>query len=321
MSNKYDIYDQIAIAIREKTPFVIVESFDDRQIYVAILNTYLPDKQIDVFYVGEFEDYNNGCEFVIELIKKIQTDLANENVSQLVLGIIDRDTRPYIDSQARPYEEEKSWEKVQNLKGLFVLKYYSIETYFANVNSLKKLTCNITYALPKDLKPEIINHLAQSDEESLYLLYYIALDAFKEHYVGKEHYKAEKTFKDDELGSAVTKSGFLNRFKNVLLPQKQADLEAFALQKGININNAKEIIKGKWYLYLFVTNYHQQLEKLQALTTFPVSEVFKPKLIGNADDKIKHLYTRILECPDEVELADIIQKLRELGLKDVNNAS
>ncbi len=315
MSNKYDIYDQIAIAIREKMPFVIVESYDDRKIYTTIINTYLPEKNIEVFYISEFDEYPNGCESVIDLIEKIQSDLENEQVSQLVLGIIDRDTRPYIDTQARSYVATRNWDTIQQLKGLFILKYYSIETYFANTNSLKKLTCNITYALPKDLKPEIINHLAQSDEENLSLLYYVALDAFKEHYIGKEHYKAIKTYKDDELGSAVTKKGFLNNFKTNQLPNKQADLEEFALQKGISIANVKEIIKGKWYLYLFVTHYHQQLEKLQNQTEFPVSEVFKVQIEGNADSKIKHYYFKILDFPDEAELADIIEKLRELGVQ------
>jgi hypothetical protein len=312
MTNKYDIYDQIAIAIREKQPFIIVESEDDRQIYDNIASHI--QKNLTVFYVGEFDDYSNGCEAVIDLIAKIQVDLENSMVEKLVLGIIDRDTRPYIDTQARPYLETKSWAKLQTYKGLFVLKYYSIETYFANKNSLAKLISKITYATPKDINNAIIDYIAQTEQETLLLLFYISIDAFKEHYLGTENYKSVKSYAADEYGSTVSKIGFLANFNSQHLPVKKQELDNFAIEKSIFAHDTKLIIKGKWYLYHFVTVCYYQIAKIytQNLDFIPADKIFRLKIQGNDDLKIRQMYQQILECIDETELSDIIQRFREL---------
>jgi hypothetical protein len=313
MTNKYDIYDQIAIAIREKTPFIIVESDDDRQIYDNIAN-YI-QKNLTVFYVAEFDDYSNGCEAVIDLIAKIQVDLENSMVEKLVLGIIDRDTRPYIDTQARPYLETKSWAKLQTYKGLFILKYYSIETYFANKNSLAKLISKITYATLKDVNNKIIDYLTQTEQETLLLLFYISVDAFKEHYLGTENYKSIKSYAADEHGSTVSKKDFLENFSKQHLPIKKQELDNFATEKSISMQDIKLIIKGKWYLYHFVTVCYSQIDTIynKNLDFISADKIFRLKIQGNDDLKIRQMYHQILDCIDETELSDIIQRFRELS--------
>lgn len=311
MNLKYDIYDQIALAIRETRPFLVVESYDDRQIYTQIAQ-YI-HKKIDVFQVSEFDNYTSGCESVIKLIDKIQSDFQQNNIAKYVLGIIDRDTRPYIAPQARPYNTDTDWAKLQTLQGLFILKYYAIETYFATPKSIEKLLPKITYATTNDISVDVISHLLSKHQEHSELLFYIALDALKEHYLGNDIYKAKKSFAEDEHGSAVTANDFLQHFANYLT-LIQSDLDEFASQKSITLQNTKQVIKGKWYLYYFSKKVYEQLSGLESqnLHFIPNKEVFKMKLQGNNSQRIRQIYDRTLECIDEDELEDVIQELRKL---------
>lgn len=311
MNLKYDIYDYIALAIREQKPFLVVESYDDRQIYTQIAE-YI-QKNIDILQVSEFDNYTNGCESVIKLITKIQPDFQQNNIAKYVLGIIDRDTRPYITPNERPYNADSDWALVQTLQGLFILKYYSIETYFATSQNITKLLQKITYATAKDSNPNIISYLLSNEQIHLPLLFYISIDALKEHCLGYEAYKARKSYAEDEQGSAVTAEGFLSNF-STYLANNQSHLDEFATQKNITFQNRKQVIKGKWYLYYFSTKIDEQLGKIgkEDLSFIPNKDVFKVKLQGNDTQRTRQIYDRMLECIDEDELEDVIQELRKL---------
>lgn len=134
---RYDLVRLLNRAIQLNKPFLLVEGKDDPQIYDRIAEK--ADKQVDIFPVNMVEDYASGCDNVIKAIDKLQPkfDERPEN-EHLVLGIIDRDSRPY-----RPLQEDEI--DYRTLKSLFILKYYSIETYFATRNNLKKLIEKLTY--------------------------------------------------------------------------------------------------------------------------------------------------------------------------------
>lgn len=303
MNLKYDIYDQISLAKSEKTPFIIVESIDDRQIYDRLARQI--EKNATVYQVSEFDEYTNGCTAVIDLVQKIQPDFQENAIDKYVLGIIDRD--------ARPYKDQQDWEGVQNLQGLFILKYYSIETYFANRQSLAKMLTKITYATPQDLREELLDYFLAKEQETLPMLFYISLDALKEHCLGKEQYKAFNIY--DEKESTVVDSNRFRRFEETVLPNKKADLDHFRLEKGIALEEAKLVIKGKWYLYHFVWAFYQQSTHFKD-QNFPFEvnkQLFERKAQkGMLSVQVEQLYYVIMEEIDETEFSDIIERLRNL---------
>jgi hypothetical protein len=91
---KYSLEDCFAKAIMDKTPIVIVEGKDDRQIYQRIANAINVD--LSVYQVNEFEEFGPGCYNVIAAFTRIQPKYGeNERNIKWVAGIIDRDSRPY----------------------------------------------------------------------------------------------------------------------------------------------------------------------------------------------------------------------------------
>ncbi len=127
---KYDLFELLNVAITMNKSFLLVEGKDDKQIYARIAKK--ANKDFDIYLINSIEEYAEGCDSVIKALAKLQPKfLEREDNIQRVLGIIDRDSRSY--RTLRSHEID-----YQSLKGLFVLKHYSIETYFATRTNLKK---------------------------------------------------------------------------------------------------------------------------------------------------------------------------------------
>ena len=114
MSLKHDLFDALARARMISEPMIIVEGKDDYQIYQSIADIVKPN--LEVYQADEFENYEAGCKGVIKCLEVLQPKFEErpDNIRK-VLGIIDRDARPYRNDLPT------------HLKGLFVTKYYSIE--------------------------------------------------------------------------------------------------------------------------------------------------------------------------------------------------
>lgn len=297
MEFKIRLIDRLVEARMNKEPFIIVEGKDDRQIYSRIAREI--QKSAKIHRVEDFEDFGSGCENVIQSLEFLQQKLINDPTNQhYVLGIIDRDSRPYKGDLA-----------FQQLINLFVLRYYSIESYFATKNNLKRIIEKITHATFEDIDEEIIVFVSNHVQEVHESLYYIALDALKQECIGADNYQAAISYgielNLDKLHHVTTK---ISPLKN--------DLDVFASEKGIDINDLKLVANGKWMLRIYLSRAKEAIvlidekwrnKELRGKTTY--SPYFKTK----TDHKITDLYQDVLQFIDHEECSDIIAAINNLA--------
>ena len=233
MELKFDLFDSVAAAIMTKEPLIIVEGKDDYQLYSLIANSI--DKKIQVYQVNEFADYSEGCTGVIKAVTKLQPKFEERmEVIHKVLGIIDRDVKYF------------RGELPVSLKGLFVTKYYSIETYFATRTNLLKVINKISFTTSSDISEDVLTFVETGFLETIDDFYLVSLEALKNActrgYVSVVGY-------DDSEGK-ITERGSRAHLLS-LLESKKADLLAFAQHLRIDQTQIKLVSKGKWYLYAF----------------------------------------------------------------------
>jgi hypothetical protein len=311
---KLDLSVAFANAIMTRQPMVIVEGKDDRQIYERLAGQI--GVSLQIYQVNEFEDYAAGCFHVIACLDSLQPELAKkaDNI-HFILGIIDRDVRPFRN------------ELPTHLKGLFVTKYYSIETYFATRQNLSKLINDLTYTVSKDIDDIILNFVEELFNQSRSDLYYISLEALKTacvpNYSGIVGYS-------DKSGKVLeeAKKYLLGKGKNYTFSQialKKPELDIFANSLNIGLTDLKSITKGKWYLYFFVYCGLQQIQQLSDNCQKAKISQCRSCKIGNYPDclfKLKRknpnpedLYESILNFIDLQECEDIIVALNRLYRK------
>lgn len=300
-------------AIMNKKPLIIVEGVDDRKIYNNIAEAIR--KNVTVMRVSDLQ-FVAGCNGVVDCMKVLQTqlDLDSSNL-KFVLGIIDRD--------ARFFKNAIEFQEIQNLKGIFILKHYSIETYFATRNSLKILLTKITNAIKSDIDDAILDFIEDNIGVYLETLYYISLDALKEHCLGKQLHNANYSYEKEPTNIVGEK--IMLHFNSNILPNKKEDLDSFATSKSISFQDAKKIIKGKWYLYYYIYRSYAQIIQLKGFEkdAYDVEHYYNPSTSFEPIFKLNfdiesgkmpaYLYPLMLQCIDETELSDIIQKFRELS--------
>lgn len=307
MEFKHRLVDTLVRARMIKEPFVVVEGKDDRQIYSRIAVEI--NKEVKVHAVAEFKDFHAGCENVIQCLSQLQAKLASDETNRrYVLGIIDRDSRPY-----------KGDTTPDTLINLYILKYYSIETYFATHTNLARLIEKGTYATIKDIDKEILDFVLDNIPPSYPVLYYISLDALKQECLGVDAYKAKVGYGDDDTGSKVSRQ-FRDHFEQNFLPLSKADLDAFAEQKGISIEQLKLIAKGKWYLYNYlyragfhIKKLHEKCLAKELFSSQHYGDIFKLRIERNADQLVDIFYQDILQFIDHEECSDIIEVINALG--------
>lgn len=303
---KYDLFELLNIAIYSDIPIVLVEGKDDPQIYKRIAKTN--NKTIDVYPINTIDEYASGCDNVIKAIDKLQPKFEerSENIKRLV-GIIDRDVRPYREL----YENEIDY---KTLKGLFILKYYSIETYFATDNSIAKLIEKLTYLSTDEVTQEIIQIVMNNFNDIKEKLYLISLEALKNACV--KDYTSIVGYDDD---SVKDNGRFINFVSSV--ETKKVELLSFASEKDITENDLKLICKGKWFLNHFVNKANEQIKELSTLCRNDDINMCKSCLTGNNHDchykykvgyQTQAIYNDTMEYVDNNECSDILEMITDL---------
>lgn len=326
MKPKDDLNAVFNTATMTKTPCVMVEGIDDRSIYENV--TKKLGINIDVVHVSLLEDYHAGCEGVIKCIQKLQEKfIIAPDTEKYFFGIIDRDTRPY--------ENPTEFEEIQQLKKLFILKYYSIETYFATPKNIEYVVSKITNAINSDITQKVLDFLQKTQNDNLKTLYYLAIDATKEHCEQNKEGEKHKARKNLESKNTVSEDKSLKSFKDFLdleTNHLKEVLDDFAQLHQITFGDYKKIIKGKWYLHYFCYKIFQQLTILSKKETEfsdfekifqdenPTEKrtgnyepIFKLKTASDWNNASLTINTHIFSEFDEQELADIITELRKLG--------
>lgn len=303
---KYDLFDLLNSSIMTGIPVVFVEGKDDPQIYVRISKSI--NKDIEVYPINTIEDYSSGCDNVIKAVNKLQIKFSERVDNEYrVLGIIDRDVRPYR-------ELSESEINFTTLKGLFILRYYSIETYFATKRNAGKIIEKLTY-----LSTEMIdNDLLQFVEADFVLLnpilYLVSLEALKN--ACTRDYATVVGYNDDRIKDT-------NRIMYLYLQieTKKSDLELFASQKGISFDDIKKICKGKWYLFHYVNKLNDKIKTLQTHCQNNQIKQCKSCEVQHYEDcyykykagyQINGLCNDIFEYVDTEECDDIIQRFNQL---------
>lgn len=303
MELKYDLFDVLAAAIMIEEPILIVEGKDDFQIYDSLAKSI--NKKVQIYQSNEFKDHHEGCNGVIKCIEKLQVkyDEREDNVNKII-GIIDKDVRDFR-------------QDIPSLKGLFVTKHYSIETYFATLNNLRQLLSNITYNIHEEIDDDILHFLEDPFKESLENLYIISLEALK----NACHNGYETTVGYDFSEHKITASQFL---EDVLprLENKKVDLESFASELNLNLNNVKLIAKGKWYLYWYLNNIYPLIKDLKEKCNGSIITQCRSCRVGNFQDclyktkndyRIDHLIEMMLTFIDNQECEDIFGIINNLN--------
>jgi hypothetical protein len=303
---KYDLFELLNAAIQTNIPVIIVEGKDDPQIYYRIADK--ANKIVDIYLINNIENYYSGCDNVIKCISELQPkyEEREENVNRII-GIIDRDVRPY--RELRDYEVD-----YRELKGLFVLKYYSYETYFATETILKNLLLKLTHITSKEIDSSIFPFLIEKFENTKQDLYYISLEVLKNSC--EEHYISALGYSDDSVKEVKARQHFLS-----LISHKIPELDNFAISKSISIYDLKLICKGKWYLYVYLSKANEQIKKLSEKCKNGEIVQCNSCKIGNNEDcgytyktgyQINSIYNDVFEYIDEMECSDIIERFKQL---------
>ena len=227
---------------KRKKPYILVEGKDDIAFYENIVESI--DRDYTVKPIGRYKDSSN-CVAVIEFMQELDEALKGEKYRKYFLGIIDGDAR----KQKNDFPKENSL--------LYILQYYSWESYFVNQEVIAKSIKNFlkTRSLLKD---ELITKLYNENIEPYLLneLWFCAL----------------KRLKDMENDNDCNEEGSIDRLDKdkKFIKGLYKELEEFAIEKSLDCNHQTllEITKGKWALKFFVKKYLQILKKLPILCKY-----------------------------------------------------
>lgn len=225
---QHDLDEIVIAAMMCNHPLVIVEGQDDVKFYnnIATLNNL----NIDARAIETVNGYTEGCDKVIDAMSEVQNLIQNDNrLKRYVIGIIDRDVRAY--SNTIPINDN-----------LLVLKYYSYEMHLITDTTIKRLIEQLTMIPDTMIKQEVIDYLKQDFSTKNEQLYYFSLEALKK--ILDPSYQEDIAYGED--GGVVVGGSKVYRWGKI--EPKKADLDQFAMSKGISKYDLKYIAKGKWYL-------------------------------------------------------------------------
>lgn len=122
---RHDIEETVVAAMMSHEPVIIVEGQDDIKFYSNIASRI--QCNVGVQAVETIEGYSEGCDQVIAAIEAVQELIAADvRLSKYVLGIIDRDSRHYMNN-------------IPDMDNMLVLKYYSYESHLVTSKSIRRL--------------------------------------------------------------------------------------------------------------------------------------------------------------------------------------
>jgi len=243
MSRTYSAKDfKFLVLKKKKKPYILVEGKDDIAFYENIIESI--GKDYIVKPIGRYKNSSN-CIAVIEFMQELNEVLDKDEYRQYFLGIIDGDAR----KQRNELPSENSL--------LYILQYYSWESYFISQEVVKKSIKNFlkTRTLLTD---EVIEHLYKE---------YIEQYLFNELWLC-----GLKRLRDGETDKECNQDNSINRLDKdkkffIELKKLENDLSDFADKNGVKLSHEilLEITKGKWALDFFVKKYLQLLKKLPNL--------------------------------------------------------
>ncbi|ACV64614.1 hypothetical protein Dtox_3921 [Desulfofarcimen acetoxidans DSM 771] len=303
-SMKFDLDEVITGAIMSKTPAIIVEGQDDIKFYEMI--AYYEKKDVEVYAVENFEEYTEGCNEVIECLRRLQDKIEEkEDNIKYIMGIIDRD--------ARYFRKEIP----DDILGLFVLKYYSYESHFATEQSLIYLISQITESSVKKIDEDCINYVQKNLENDYKDLYYISLEALKKACVPEYEAILGYKVKSGRIADTNSKRYFLSH-----IGKKKKELDIYAEELNLGIKDLPIIAKGKWLLKTFANSVFMQIKNLSEACEQGTIKKCQYCLCGqndkclwrlNANYTINHIYHKLLNNFEEEELNYIKEKLNSLA--------
>ncbi|NBD28008.1 DUF4435 domain-containing protein [Paenibacillus glycinis] len=239
----YTIGQIMAKARMTNRPIIIVEGTDDVPIYEKIVR--ISGKNIEVKAIENIYGYSEGCESVITCIQDAQGKFneSEENIKYL-RGIIDRDVRPF------------RGEDLLNFKGLFILKYYSIESHFITVNHAEFLLRKILVS-DNALNSDIVSYIMSDLEEVYQQLFLISLEALKVACDSNYHGVVSYGFSEGQ----VTREQSLRTIMSQIYLKKEF-LESFSEELNLSQDDFRLIIKGKWLLEAFAISVFKKIQAL-----------------------------------------------------------
>ncbi len=239
----YDPEEELADAFMHKTPLIVVEGVDDVPIYYRIAAKANLNPEIVAAEI--YFDIDEGCEAVIEFTKQLQHQLtSNAELLNYFLAIIDCDTRYYRNT-------------IPNLTGIFILRYYSIESHFVTRNHTKELIRLLTNAPSAKIINQDIDFVETPFVNLLELLYYSSLEALKNSMI--DTYTSLIGFSESII-RVINDS----QLKDLILLKKQ-ELDEFAENYNLSLDREvlKHISKGKWLLDIYVKGIVKGIKSLQ----------------------------------------------------------
>jgi len=291
------------ILLKKKKPYILVEGKDDIQFYENLVESIGKDYIVEP--IGKYKDSSN-CTAVIEFMYELANILDNDEKRKYFLGIIDGDARKYRDNI----------DKIDTNQLLYILKYYSWESYFINKEVVSKSIKN--YLKTRSLLSENLVEYIYTEHIEKYLLYELWLCGLKRLRDSKND---DKCNKDNSINRLNKDSKFIEELKAL-----EEELFLFATQKELTCNHQTllEITKGKWALAFFIKKYLQVLkklpnmcndEKLKLVKTcdYCEKEAFKDCLYElRATYKEEHIMADIINFVDIPSLLPIKERLQQL---------
>lgn len=239
-SLQYQAVELLNEARMTKTPVIIVEGRDDVPIYQRLAKNL--KKKCEVYASENICIPEAGCAGVIKNITIIRDMAKGLDISQFILGIIDRDARFY---RGELIEDE----------ALLILNHYSIENHFITKESIKYIIEQATRATEDLLSDNDCDILFEEIKSELDVLYFCSLEALRK--ACERDYTSE--FGYAEKIRSILKSGAIER-----LNAKAESLAEFARGLGLEKNwtTILSICKGKWILQAFMDLVKAKLNKL-----------------------------------------------------------
>lgn len=218
-------YDELLNeAIMSKTPIVVVEGVDDVPVYEELC--FSIEGNHEVIAIQNLKGKHEGSKSVVNFIEEINMLGFSGELEKYIVGVIDRD--------ARFYRNELS-----AIPGLFVLKWYSMESHFITHEAVKSVLIQCTGLSRKLITDALVNEIYDEITGLIMPLYFVGLESLR---------KACEV----EYVSIAAYSMSIDHLKNTgafdEILQKNQELSDFALSKSINndMNGLLEVCKGKW---------------------------------------------------------------------------
>ncbi len=234
---RYSAAETLNNALMSHTPIVIVEGKSDDAIYEEIVANL--DLDVEVKTIQEIEGFGPGCAEIIRLVKEWQELFSRDpRMENAALGIIDSDVRPY-----RTLGDQEIDYNALLGNRLFMLKHYSIETYFATQVILKEFIADKVFQPRRRISQDVLDFVETAHNNDANELYYFSLEALRN--ACEVAYSAIIGY-NIEIKEQRQRASLMER-----LEFKITDLDDFANSLGLSMEDLKQICKGRWYLYSY----------------------------------------------------------------------